>query len=143
MRVYALISALLLSAGACAELRSEDTNAAFVAGLRAFEAGEFDHAARLFERVLEIEPGCGRCAHELGRSYGRLAERASWFSAMSLAEKTRDALEQAVRLDPTNVPAIEDLIRYYRAAPGFLGGSDEKARELERRLDGVSAERTG
>lgn len=142
MRLLTFTLALCLTAVAHAGIEDADTNGAFLAGLRAFESGEFETAVEILEQVLRVEPDCGRCAHVLGRSYGRLAEQASWFSAMGLAEKTRDALEQAVRLDPTNIAAIEDLIRYYRAAPGFLGGSAEKARKLERRLDAFRADRT-
>ena len=38
---------------------------------------------------------------------------------------------------------VEDLIRYYRAAPGFLGGSNKKADALERRLREGTSGRTG
>lgn len=143
MRIAVLLLGLFAAACAQAEVDSDIANAAFVTGLRAYESQDFARAAEAFEQVLKVEPGCARCAHLLGKSYGRLAEQASWFSAMNLAEKTRVALEQAVRIDPNNVSAVEDLIRYYRAAPGFLGGSDEKARLLERRLQQASAERTG
>ena len=97
----------------------------------------------LLEAVLEREPECANCAHLLGKSYGRMAERAGWTEAIGLAKKTRLALEQAVAPAPYHAHAIRDLIKYYRAAPGFLGGSEEKARELEQRLRQSEAGHTG
>ncbi len=107
---------------------------------RAYEAGDFSGAAALLEEHLAAEPGCARCAHLLGKSYGRLAERAGGLRAFGLARKTRVALERAVELAPQDPAAVADLIRYYRAAPGFLGGSVTRAEELERRLADQAAD---
>ena len=103
-------------------------------GARAYAAGQFDTAREILEHVTALDPDCARCVHLLGKSYGRLAEQAGWAEAMSLARKTRSALEQAVALAPEDTLAVADLIKYYRAAPAFLGGSAEKADALERRL---------
>jgi tetratricopeptide (TPR) repeat protein len=46
-----------------------------------------------------------------------------------LARRTKGEFERAVDLDSTYVAPREGLLRYYLAAPGFLGGSSEKARE--------------
>lgn len=142
MRISSLLFGLFLIANAYADLGADDANSAFAPGLRAYAAGDYEQAVRVFEQVFKLEPDCARCANLLGRSYGRLAEKASWLSAVSLARKTRGALEQAVALDPTDVRAIEDLIKYYRAAPGFLGGSAEKARALEQRLQRFDSDHT-
>ncbi len=112
------------------------------AALRAYESGQYTAAATLLEQLLGRQPGCARCAHLLGKSYGRLAERAGWLEAMSLARKTCSALEQAVELAPHDREALSDLIKYYRAAPAFLGGNRDKADALERRLREAS-EQTG
>ena len=88
MRIAVLLLGLFAAACAQAEVDSDIANAAFVTGLRAYESQDFARAAEAFEQVLKVEPGCARCAHLLGKSYGRLAEQASWFSAMNLAEKS-------------------------------------------------------
>ncbi len=134
MRLVSALLATLLSLPAAAEIAGDDAAQAFLSGLRAYEDGEFQHAAALLETALAAAPGCARCAHLLGKSYGRLAEQAGWVEAIALARKTRIALEQAVALAPDDSQALTDLIRYYRAAPGFLGGDPAKADELERRL---------
>jgi tetratricopeptide (TPR) repeat protein len=126
---------LLHVAAATADLSPDDTAAALAVAHQAYEAERYSDAVRILEQALAIEPDCARCAHLLGRSYGRLAERANWLAALDLARKTRRALELAVRLAPDDSDAVADLIRYYRAAPGFLGGSVEKARRLEQNLE--------
>ena len=129
-RLIAFICAFL-SAPGCFAIESAD---AFASALRAYEAERYEIAVTLMESVIATNPECARCAHILGRSYGRLAEQAKWTDAIGLAKKTRLALEQAVELDPEDADAVRDLIKYYRSAPGFLGGSDKKADALEQRL---------
>lgn len=101
---------------------------------RAYAAEDYTQAIEVLENVIEVQPDCADCAHLLGKAYGRLADQASWFQALGLARKSLAALESAVALDPYNDQALEDLIKFYRQAPGFLGGDDDKADELERRL---------
>lgn len=142
MRLIVFITALLLTGGVVADLDPIDAGRGFISGLRAYEAGEFEHAAELFEAVMVVQPNCARCAHLLGKSYGRQTEQAGWTEAMRLAKKTRLALEHAVALAPNDARPIEDLIKYYRSAPRFLGGSNKKADELEQRLQRFRANDT-
>ena len=67
-------------------------------------------------------------------SYGREAELANWFKAMDYAKKTLAHLETAVKLDANNLEYLDDLMDYYRQAPRFLGGSKEKATEIENKI---------
>ncbi len=147
-RLSLIAMLLAIAAGASAEAdrtAAPATVAAhphYDAAQRAYESGRYAAAATLLEQLLGQQPGCARCAHLLGKSYGRLAERAGWLEAMSLARKTCSALEQAVELAPHDREALSDLIKYYRAAPAFLGGNRDKADALERRLREAS-EQTG
>jgi tetratricopeptide (TPR) repeat protein len=141
MTRHPLLVAVILAAfsgGLRAEFAPGDARPGYVLALRAYEAGAFNRAVDLLEATMALEPDCARCAHLLGKSYGRLAERAGWIEAMALARKTVAALEQAVELAPDDVEALEDLLRYYRAAPEFLGGGADKAEALERRLRDVA-----
>lgn len=94
----------------------------------------YEHAINLLQKTIELSPATAKYHHLLGKSYGRMAEKASWLKALSYAKKTRKSLERAVELDAENVDAVRDLVEFYRQAPGFLGGSDKKAKELEARL---------
>lgn len=62
----------------------------------------------------------------LGRAYGGAAEEKRSFS---MAKKVRAAFEEAVRLDPSNLPARRDLMEFYVQAPWMVGGDKGKALE--------------
>lgn len=117
-----------------------DTDMALFEQARAHdEAGEHQQAVDLLEGLLASEPQNAVYHYWLGRNYGRLAEQAPWYRAMGLANRTREAFERAVELDGDYVPALEALIRYYREAPGIVGGSEEKADKLQTHLESLLA----
>ena len=99
-------------------------------GQARFMTGEYKRAAEMFEKSIALEPQNSNYMHWLGRSYGRQAESANFFSAPGLAIKTRQAFEKAVALDPTNKEALNDLFEFYMDAPGFLGGGLTRAEQL-------------
>ena len=132
-----LLCATLFAAQARAD---DDAPEADYQAVRAiYKARRYEAAAHAAEALVARHPDCARCAHLLGKSYGRLAQRANWLAAMDLAKKTCASFERAVALDPENDGALEDLIRYYRAAPGFLGGGADKAEVMEKRLAALKA----
>ena len=97
-----------------------------------YELGDYDHAVNSAQRAVELAPGNSEYHLWLGRACGAKAEHAGWFSGLSLAKKTRQEFEEAVRLDPSNFAAQRDLIEFYYRAPGIVGGGDDKAlRQME------------
>ena len=74
----------------------------------------------------------------LGRAYGRLAEGASFLTALGYAKKTVRAFERAVELDHSNLEALSDVFEYYLQAPGIVGGGLDKAEEIARRIAGLN-----
>ncbi|MCS7315582.1 MAG: tetratricopeptide repeat protein [Bryobacterales bacterium] len=96
--------------------------------------GDYKKASQCFEQAVAAEPGNARFHHWLGRAYGRRAETSSFLTAPGLARKAREHFEKAVRLDPDNIEAVNDLFEYYLQAPGFLGGGLEKAEALLERI---------
>lgn len=80
-----------------------------------------------------------------GRAYGMQANGAGPIAGLRLALKVRNAFETAVRLDPANGAAVNDLGEYYIDAPSIVGGGFEKASLLaDRSATGLpqSAHRT-
>jgi len=128
------ILGLLLLSGLAGVQAAGDPAALFDQGRSLYATGQYAAASELLEQAARADQSDSEYRHWLGKAYGRMAEKASWFDAMALAKKSREALEQAVSLDPHNTDAIADLITYYRAAPAFLGGSDDKAQSLQQRL---------
>ncbi|MCW5962900.1 MAG: hypothetical protein KIT83_02590 [Bryobacterales bacterium] len=107
-----------------------DAEALLLLGKAQFLVGDFDSAASSLRSSLDAGNDTSECRDWLGRALGMQAERANPFSALGLARKARDEFQKAVALDPKNLEAVSDLFSFYLAAPGFLGGGLDKAREL-------------
>ena len=100
----------------------------------------YKDAAALLRDAVSMAPDESRIHHLLGKCYGRMAETAGPLHAFSLARDTRREFEKAVELDGKNIEALQDLMEYYREAPGFLGGSRKKAVEIEKRISRLNAQ---
>jgi tetratricopeptide (TPR) repeat protein len=123
-RKYADAKTVLLPHG------GNDAIAAYYLGRIEFANDDAGKAAEWFERAVSINPNSAVYYGWLGRAYGIQARSASMFRAVSLARKSRSALETALGVDPDNLDVREDLVVYYSRAPGFVGGSKQKAREM-------------
>ncbi len=101
----------------------------------------FDQAAGHCEKAVSLSPQNARYHLWLARALGERADRASFMSAFSLAKKSREQFETAVKLDPHDGDALSDLGEFYKEAPGAVGGGMDKAEEIAKQLDGVDAAR--
>ena len=135
-RLIVISSIILASFSSFAnEETDSDAEDDYLQGQIFYEEEKFDAAVDKFSKAISQSPDDSRYHHWLAKTYGELAETSGWFKAMRLAEKSKESLERAVELDPENVAALTDLMKYYKQAPRFLGGSDEKAREISKRLE--------
>lgn len=107
-----------------------DDSAAYYLGRIEMENNDPGKAVEWFERAVKMNPKSAVYFDWLGKAYGTQAQSASRFRLPFIAKKTKGALETALALDPDNLDVRDDLITYYTRAPGFLGGSKEKAREM-------------
>ncbi|HEX3070599.1 MAG TPA: tetratricopeptide repeat protein [Thermoanaerobaculia bacterium] len=96
-------------------------------GRAAMTRGDAETASGLFEKAVAQNPKSADAHYLLGSAYGSMAEKASIFSQASLASKTKEEFEKAVELDPNHLEARMGLVQYYAFAPGFMGGSYDKA----------------
>jgi len=99
---------------------------------------EYKKAAESLEKAVAADPGNSESALWLARAYGRRAETSNPISAAGQASKARQFFEKAVRLDPQNLDALNDLFDYYLEAPGFLGGGFDKAEAAAVRIAAIS-----
>jgi tetratricopeptide (TPR) repeat protein len=97
------------------------------AGRAALQKGDFAQAGSLFEKAVAANPKSAEAHYLRGRAYGAEAVRANVLKQASLAKKVRGEFERAVELDPNHIDARQALVEYYTMAPGFMGGSNEKA----------------
>lgn len=96
-------------------------------GRAAMNRNDDDAAAALFEKAVAQNPKSAEAHYLLGSAYGSQAQKASIFGQASLASKTKDEFEKAVALDPNLLDARVGLVQFYTMAPGFMGGSYDKA----------------
>jgi tetratricopeptide (TPR) repeat protein len=96
-------------------------------GRAAMNRNDADAAATLLEKAVAQNPKSAEAHYLLGTAYGSQAQKASIFGQASLAGKTKDEFEKAVELDPNNLDARYGLVEFYTMAPGFMGGSYDKA----------------
>ncbi len=103
------------------------------------ELQQNDPAIKSAEKAVAIDPQNSVYHEWLGRAYGEKADHAGWFSAISLAKKTRKEFETAVRLDARNYSARQVLIEFDCSAPGLVGGGEEKALPQIKQLAAMDA----
>lgn len=104
-----------------------DPSLHFLLGQSYYQLSEFPRAAATLEHAVQLAPKDSEYHDWLGKAYGRRAEGSLFLSAMGWARKTKREFEIAVELDPHNLEAQRDLIRYEMNAPSVVGGGDEKA----------------
>jgi len=115
----------LLQAAAAKDPRNGDVELLLAKSY--LELQERDAAIKSAEKAVGLDPQNSIYHEWLGRAYGDKADHAGWFSAISLAKKTRKEFETAVELDGKNFAARQALIEFDCSAPGLVGGGEEKA----------------
>ena len=134
-RIMCTLAVLILGFNSAAGLAAGNTDDPVNAGIAAYEGGHYKEAVRNFKRALQSAPDTSFLHHWLGKCYGRIAENANWFKAMSYAKKTLKQFRKAVDLDVNNREALRDLIDYLQTAPVFLGGDRREANHLKQRME--------
>jgi tetratricopeptide (TPR) repeat protein len=108
--------------------------AQFYLGRIAFDQKDFDDAADYFEEATEANDKVADYFLWLGDTYGTIAKDANMVRQGFLAPKMKSAWETAIGLDSKNISARQSLVEYYTQAPGFMGGSFEKAKEVANQI---------
>ena len=85
-------------------------------------------AGNEFEKAVKAAPDVAIYHFWFGRATGEQAQRANPLRQPGLARRVKGEFEKAAALDPTYIAPHEGLLRFYLAAPGFLGGSVDRAR---------------
>jgi tetratricopeptide (TPR) repeat protein len=121
----------------------EDDNKDYAAarywlGRIAFDQEKYDDASDFFEEATDAEEKVADYWNWLGNTYGTIAQDANTLKQGMLAPKMRNAWEKAIALDPKNIDARKSLIQYYTQAPGFMGGSREKAVEMVNQIKKIN-----
>ena len=104
--------------------------AQYYLGRVAFDSNELDDAADYFEEAIDHRNDISDYHLWYGNALGTIAQDANIVRQGFLAPKIKAAFEQAVALDSRNRDALWGLVQYYTQAPGFMGGSYQKALDM-------------
>lgn len=89
--------------------------------------GNYEQAIACLERAIKLDDGNSNYHFWLGQAYGIKAQRAGVLKKASAAKHVQREFERAVALNPDNLEARFGLLQFYQMAPGFMGGSKDKA----------------
>ena len=120
--------AIVIATGAGAQAG----RAAMDEGVKLLNANQPEKAEKKFEEAIKADPKYGLYHLWLGRAVGTQAQEANILRQPFLAKRVKAEFERAAELDPALLDARDGLIDFYLRAPGFMGGSVEKAREQQR-----------
>jgi tetratricopeptide (TPR) repeat protein len=123
---------------ALARANPADVRPVIYLGRIALNRNDIDEGVHQFEHCVEIDETNAGCHMWLGNALGNAAQHASKFRQPFLARRVKTEFERAVELDPRNVEARDGLVQFYMLAPGFMGGSMDKAHEQASALDKIS-----
>jgi len=98
-------------------------------GRIAYDQKDYDAAEEYLEDAIEASPKVADYHYWLANVWGAMARDANVLKQGILAPKIKDEYEETIKLDPKNLDAQWGLITFYTEAPGFMGGSFEKAHE--------------
>jgi tetratricopeptide (TPR) repeat protein len=127
--VRTLLCISAVAAAFVCSVAGEDIGNVFRQAQELVRRQQFAAAVPLLEKCVAAEPGNSKFHQWLGRAIGlQAAENGITSGALSI-RKVKAELGKAIELDPLNLEARQDLAIMYRAAPGFLGGSNAKAAE--------------
>ena len=123
--------------------RETGARASYLAGCRLLAEQKWGPAGKEFEKAVKAEPDVAIFRFWFGRATGEQAQRANPIRQPGLARRVKGEFEKAAALDPTYIAPHEGLLRYYLAAPGFLGGGLAPAREEADKITAINAYRGG
>ena len=107
----------------------------------ALKAEKWEAAVEAGQNAVLDAPDSSVAHRLLGQAFGQKAIHASFFTRIGWARRCKAEFERAAALDPADPEARVDLVTYYANAPGFLGGSLDRAREQVGILTGLDAAR--
>ena len=130
-------------AGARAELSAavqrddRDARAHYYLGRLAMLENDPEAAAEHLERAVKLDGNVSDYQLWYGNALGQQAARASKLKQPFLGRRAMAALERAVALDDRNIEARDVLVDVYSMAPGFMGGSADKARAQAQVIESI------
>ncbi|MFZ6008882.1 MAG: tetratricopeptide repeat protein [Bacteroidota bacterium] len=112
--------------------------AQYYLGRIAFNQNKVEDAEAHFEEATEANDKVADYHYWYASAMGRLAQQSNTFKQGVLAPRIKSEFEKTVQLDPNNLDAHWGLIEFYTQAPGFMGGSWEKAEQTAKNIQKIN-----
>lgn len=116
-----------------------DANSYYLMGRAAEAEGKSGEAVDWYEKAVKYDDNNAVYHMWLGSALGTEAQKASKLRQPFLARRVKAEFERSVQLDPKLVAPRNGLVDFYSIAPGFMGGSMEKARQQAAELTKLNA----
>jgi Tfp pilus assembly protein PilF len=91
--------------------------------------GKSGSAVDWYEKAIKVNDTDARHHLLLGQALGTEAQHANTLRQPFLAKRVKSEFERTVALDPSLIDGHDGLLQFYLQAPGFMGGSLDKAKE--------------
>ena len=124
---------------AIATTHTDYAEARYYLGRIAYAQREYETAWDYFKEATESNSSSSEYYTWEGHAISGLIDTVGKLRQAGLAPKIKNAYKKAVALDDTNLDALWGLVGFYSEAPGFVGGSMEKAEEAARAIGKVDA----
>jgi tetratricopeptide (TPR) repeat protein len=115
-------------------VNSRDADALVLMARILLAYGDPKGAEGLLRQALALQPRNSAAHITLADAYSRRVDDAGVFEKMKLAGAIHAECNEALADDPGNIDAMEGLVRFYLGAPGIVGGSLTKARDMADRI---------
>ena len=113
---------------------SKDADALVLMARYKLAYSDAEAAKKLLQQAIAIQPNSSAAHLFMADAISRRVDQAGMFEKMGLAKDIKRETEQAISLDPKNVDAYHGMMDYYLEAPGVMGGSVSKAREMAEKM---------
>lgn len=130
-----------LAAEAALTANAADASAHYWLGRAAFLEERWGESVGHMEAATKADPKTALYFEWYGNALGNEARTASKVRQPFLAKRMKAAWETSLRLDPSSVDTRVSLIQFYVQAPGFMGGSKDKAYAMAEEIRGLNARR--
>ena len=99
---------------------------------------KWESAVPYYQKLTKLKSNNAEFFYKYGGAMGMQAKDANKFKALSLLDDVKAAFKKAIQLNPNHLGARWALLEIYIQLPGFVGGSESKAKAYAEELLKIS-----
>ncbi len=99
---------------------------------------KWESAVPYYQKLTKLKSNNAEFFYKYGGAMGMQAKEANKFKALSLLDDVKAAFKKAIQLNPNHLGARWALLEIYIQLPGFVGGSESKAKAYAEELLKIS-----